>query len=65
MYMNIYSEMIDVVRFSLKYFYLQAEMLPWIFCLQTLLAEQALPVADLLGILIGKLNLNDAFVVEN
>jgi hypothetical protein len=54
--------MIDVVRFSLKYFYLQAEMLPWIFCLQTLLAEQALPVADLLGILIGKLNLNDAFV---
>lgn len=32
---------------------LKAEMLPWFFCLQTFLLEQEVPLADLIGIVVG------------
>jgi len=34
---------------------LKSEMLPWVFCAQTLLLEQELPLADLIGIAVGHL----------
>lgn len=34
---------------------LKSEMLPWVFCAQTFLLEQELPVADLIGIAVGHL----------
>lgn len=37
----------------MDFFLLKAEMIPWFFCLQTFLLEQELPVADLVGILLG------------
>jgi Derlin-2/3 len=36
-------------------FLLRAELLPWFFCLQTLVLEGEIPFADLLGIVVGHL----------
>lgn len=36
-------------------FVLKSEMLPWFFCAQTFLLEQEIPVADLIGIVVGHL----------
>lgn len=36
---------------------LKAEMIPWFFCLQTLIMERDIPVADLIGIAVGHLYL--------
>ena len=36
-------------------FFLKAEILPWFFCLQTLVLEGELPFADFLGIVVGHL----------
>lgn len=36
-------------------FFLKAEILPWFFCVQTLILEGEIPFADLLGIVVGHL----------
>lgn len=36
-------------------FVLKSEMLPWFFCAQTFLLEREIPVADLIGIVVGHL----------
>ena len=37
----------------MDFFTLKAEMMPWFFCLQTFLLEQEVPLADLIGIVVG------------
>jgi Derlin-2/3 len=37
--------------------YLKAELLPWFFCIQTLLLDGEIPFSDMLGIAIGHLYL--------
>lgn len=37
----------------MDFFTLKAELMPWFFCLQTFLLEQEVPLADLIGIVVG------------
>jgi Derlin-2/3 len=39
----------------MELFYIQAELIPWFFCLQSLVIEGEFPLSDLLGIAIGHL----------
>lgn len=57
-FVYIWSRLFEGVEVNLmNVVTVQAEVLPWIFCLQSIILERTFPLADLLGISIGHLYL--------